>query len=199
MPSHLCQPGLPFLLHSTSSATPLSDVTFTRSVRRWVRDHLHESPDDFSGHSFRRGGATAMQLAGVPESTIAAHERWKSLASRTYFDVQHSFSLRLAATAPSSPTAVDVIAPPSSYLVCLLLRRTSSPFLFGRSPRPLLIWWLLHRSWSVHTDRPVERLQRFIVQHRLSMHMPATRLSSLHQRSDEHTYRTDTQTRTFTH
>ena len=100
VPPHLCQPGLPFLLHSTSSATPLSDVTFTRSVRRWVRDHLHESPDDFSGHSFRRGGATAMQLAGVPESTIAAHGRWKSLAYRTYFDVQHSLALRLAATAP---------------------------------------------------------------------------------------------------
>ena len=100
VPSHFRRPGLPFLLHSTSSATPLSDVTFTRSVRRWVRDHLHESPDDFSGHSFRRGGATATQLAGVPESTIAAHGRWKSLAYRTYFDVQHSLALRLAATAP---------------------------------------------------------------------------------------------------
>jgi integrase len=100
VPTHLRQPGLPFFLHSTSSATPLSDVTFTRSVRRWVRNYLREPPDDYSGHSFRRGGATAMQLAGVPESTIAAHGRWKSLAYRTYFDVQHSLELRLSATAP---------------------------------------------------------------------------------------------------
>jgi hypothetical protein len=100
VPLHLRQHGHPFFLHSPSSATPLSDVTFTRGVRRWVRDHLHESPDDYSGHSFRRGGATAMQLAGVPESTIAAHGRWKSLAYRTYFDVQHSLELRLGATAP---------------------------------------------------------------------------------------------------
>lgn len=100
VPPQLRRPGLPFFLHSTSSATPLSDVTFTRSVRRWVRDHLREPPGDYSGHSFRRGGATAMQLAGVPESTIAAHGRWKSLAYRTYFDVQHSLELRLAATAP---------------------------------------------------------------------------------------------------
>ena len=100
VPSQLRQPDLPFFLHSSSSATPLSDVTFTRSVRRWIRDHLREPPDDYSGHSFRRGGATAMQLAGVPESTIAAHGRWKSLAYRTYFDVQHSLELRLSATAP---------------------------------------------------------------------------------------------------
>jgi hypothetical protein len=100
VPPRFREPGLPFFLHSPSSTTPLSDVTFTRAFRRWIRDHLQEPPDDYSGHSFRRGGATAMQLAGVPESTIAAHGRWKSLAYRTYFDVQHSLELRLSATAP---------------------------------------------------------------------------------------------------
>ena len=135
VPLHLRQHGHPFFLHSPSSATPLSDVTFTRGVRRWVRDHLHESPDDYSGHSFRRGGATAMQLAGVPESTIAAHGRWKSLAYRTYFDVQHSLELRLGATAPllarfsarRRPTELLPRLPPPPYELVL-----SS---FGRSPR----------------------------------------------------------------
>ena len=63
---------------------------------------LRQDPTDYSGHSFRRGGTTALLLAGVPEATIAAHGRWKSLAYRGYFDVQHSVRLRLAATAQLS-------------------------------------------------------------------------------------------------
>ena len=43
-----------------------------------------------------------MQMAGVPESTIASHGRWKSLAYRSYFDVQFNLQLRLAATAQLS-------------------------------------------------------------------------------------------------
>ena len=38
----------------------------------------------------------------VPESTIASHGRWKSLAYRSYFDVQFNLQLRLAATAQLS-------------------------------------------------------------------------------------------------
>jgi len=55
-------------------------------------------PATYAGHSFRRGGATAMFLAGVPEATIAAHGRWKSLAYREYFDGDN-LRLRLLATA----------------------------------------------------------------------------------------------------
>jgi hypothetical protein len=92
-------PEQPFFLHHPHSDTPLSDTTFIRHVRRWIRHVLQQDSDAFSGHSFRRGGTTAMQLAGVPEATIAAHGRWKSLAYRSYFDVQHNLQLRLAATA----------------------------------------------------------------------------------------------------
>lgn len=95
-------PHLPFFLHHAHSITPLTDTTFIRHVRIWVRDILHEEGSDYSGHSFRRGGTTALQLAGVPESTIAAHGRWKSLAYRAYFDVQHNLQLRLTATAQLS-------------------------------------------------------------------------------------------------
>ena len=44
----------------------------------------------------------ACGMPGVPESTIASHGRWKSLAYRSYFDVQFNLQLRLAATAQLS-------------------------------------------------------------------------------------------------
>ena len=102
LPARLRGIGMPYFLHSTSSTTPLTDVTFIRHVRRWVRDVLGRPPAGYSGHSFRRGGASALQIAGVPEATIASHGRWKSLAYRAYFDVQHNLELRMAATAQLS-------------------------------------------------------------------------------------------------
>ena len=102
LPLRLRRVGVPYFLHDNSTTTPLTDFTFIRDVRRWVRDHLHSPPADYSGHSFRRGGTTALQIAGVPESTIASHGRWKSLAYRSYFDVQFNLQLRLAATAQLS-------------------------------------------------------------------------------------------------
>ena len=102
LPNRLRGVGVPYFLHNNTTTTPLTDVAFTRRFRRWVRDCLHRTPTDYSGHSFRRGGTTALQIAGVPESTIAQHGRWKSLAYRSYFDVQHNLQLRLAATAQLS-------------------------------------------------------------------------------------------------
>jgi hypothetical protein len=103
----------PFFLQHPHSHTPLSDATFIRHVRRWIRLVLHQDSDDYSGHSFRRGGTTAMQLAGVPEATIAAHGRWKSLAYRSYFDVQHNLQLRLVATAQLHLHSRHVLEPSS--------------------------------------------------------------------------------------
>ena len=102
LPARLRRATLPYFLHNDSSASPLDDATFIRHVRRWVKAALHTAPDQYSGHSFRRGGTTALQMAGVPESTIASHGRWKSLAYRSYFDVQFNLQLRLAATAQLS-------------------------------------------------------------------------------------------------
>jgi hypothetical protein len=102
LPARLRKAALPYFLHDDSTTAPLTDLTFIRHVRRWVRDLLHASPAEYSGHSFRRGGTTALQMAGVPESTIASHGRWKSLAYRSYFDVQFNLQLRLAATAQLS-------------------------------------------------------------------------------------------------
>jgi hypothetical protein len=94
LPARLRKAAVPYFLHDDSTTAPLTDLTFIRHVRRWVRDLLHASPAQYSGHSFRRGGTTALQMAGVPESTIASHGRWKSLAYRSYFDVQFNFASR---------------------------------------------------------------------------------------------------------
>jgi len=92
-------PHHPFFLRHAHSTAALSDTVFTRRLRRLVQQALHGDPDAYAGHSFRRGGTSALLQAGVPEATIASHGRWKSLAYRGYFDVQHSLRLRLAATA----------------------------------------------------------------------------------------------------
>ena len=88
-----------------SLANPFSKTVLVPTAVAIVRrddDRLHQPPCDYSGHLFRRGGTTALQIAGVPESTIASHGRWKSLAYRSYFDVQFNLHLRLAATAQLS-------------------------------------------------------------------------------------------------
>jgi hypothetical protein len=102
LPLRYRQPHHPFFLHHPHSDIPLDTHTFIRHIRIWILRYLHDDPSEYSGHSFRRGGTTALQLAGVPESTIAAHGRWKSLAYRAYFDVQHNLRLRLSATAQLS-------------------------------------------------------------------------------------------------
>jgi integrase len=92
-------PLSPFFLQSPTSSSPLTDTQFIKRVRSLVRSALHRDP---STYAFRRGGTTALLLAGVPEATIALHGRWRSLAYRGYLDVQHSRRLRLAATAQLS-------------------------------------------------------------------------------------------------
>lgn len=98
IPAHLRLPHHPFFLSSLSSPDPMSDSQFIHHIKSLVHIALSRDPSSFSGHSFRRGGASALHLAGVPEATIAIHGRWSSLTYRQYFDTQHSQQLRLAAT-----------------------------------------------------------------------------------------------------
>ena len=77
---------LPFFLNSHSRPTPLTDNTFIANLKHRVQYHLDLDPTQYAGHSFRRGGTTALFLAGIPETIIASHGRWKSLTYRKYFD-----------------------------------------------------------------------------------------------------------------
>lgn len=82
-----------------STLVPMTDAEFIGRVRTYIRGALPgRDPNDFAGHSFRRGGTSSMKLAGVSDSTIQQHGRWKSEAYRTYFDRQNNLDIRLLAT-----------------------------------------------------------------------------------------------------
>ena len=72
----------PVLCLSTSVAC--SRAAWTAEIKRLAASALAVDASAYAGHSFRRGGTTAMYLAGVPEAVIAAHGRWRSLSVRSY-------------------------------------------------------------------------------------------------------------------
>jgi len=92
-------PRSPLFVISTSDLRPLSDVSFIARLRALMsvcRPGVDTSA--YAGHSFRRGGATTLFLAGVPETIIQLHGRWKSVAYRAYFDANRNDAARLEAT-----------------------------------------------------------------------------------------------------
>lgn len=64
-------------------------VTFMRSKLRQSEQWASKA-HMFSGHSFRRGGATSLSQAGVPESMIRTLGRWTSDCVRLYVQSDHS-------------------------------------------------------------------------------------------------------------
>lgn len=73
---------------SRSSSTAWSRAAFATALKSCVK-LIGKDPRDFAGHSLRRGGCTALFLAGVSEAWICAHGRWRSLAYRRYLDFVH--------------------------------------------------------------------------------------------------------------
>ena len=77
----------------------MTDTEFVAIVRSLLqRGSTHFDATQYAGHSFRRGGTSALKLAGVADSTIQRHGRWKSDVFRDYIDVEHNVALRLLAT-----------------------------------------------------------------------------------------------------
>jgi hypothetical protein len=96
--SRLRLPLTPFFRLTADRTTAHSDVQFVTSLRRLLSIiYPNSTPSDYASHSFRRGGTTAMFMANVAETVIAAHGRWKSLAYRRYFD--KALPQRMLATA----------------------------------------------------------------------------------------------------
>jgi Phage integrase family len=69
----------------SKSGASMTKRQFTDKLKAHVKK-LGLNPDNYAGHSCRRGGCTAMFLAGVSETFIAAHGRWRSLEYRKYLD-----------------------------------------------------------------------------------------------------------------
>jgi hypothetical protein len=83
---------------------PLTDRHFIGRVRGIIAAAIPgRTPADFAGHSFRRGGATAMALAGVDRDTLKRHGRWQSDAYMVYIDAARQVAARLAATSALLP------------------------------------------------------------------------------------------------
>ena len=66
-----------------SHQRPLTKSKFVTRIRS-ILDELGYPSQQFAGHSFRIGAATAAAQAGIEDSTIQALGRWHSSAFLTY-------------------------------------------------------------------------------------------------------------------
>lgn len=94
-----------FVSFAGGAASAMSAEEFISAVRQLYAQARPDCPPQrYAGHSFRRGGATALKLAGVADSDIQRHGRWRSDAYKDYFD-SDSPALRLIATRALLPRA----------------------------------------------------------------------------------------------
>jgi hypothetical protein len=94
-----------FISRLPSGPTPTSDVEFIDRIRGLIRSIWPaRDASRYAGHSFRRGGATALKVAGVADSDIKRQGRWSSDAYRAYFDSDDNPAVRLLATRALLPS-----------------------------------------------------------------------------------------------
>ena len=86
------------LAHVTSSGQPLlayrNKGVLVRLTRKEFTSHLQRmlmclGLSGYTGHSFRRGGATHALQCGIPPEIIMAQGDWKSMAYLKYIDSNH--------------------------------------------------------------------------------------------------------------
>ena len=85
LPSRLRLSNMCFFRSTVNTSAPVAVAAIRTALQHRCTSALH-SDSEIGWHSFRRGGATALFLAGVSDSLIAAHGRWKSFTYRKYFD-----------------------------------------------------------------------------------------------------------------
>jgi integrase len=78
------------------SGNPLTQTMWGKRLHYWIAA-IGLPVANYTAHSLRRGGATAMFAAGVPLATIMKHGRWTSDAVKGYNDFRVG-ERRLAAT-----------------------------------------------------------------------------------------------------
>jgi hypothetical protein len=88
----------------TERGAPMTDTEFIQRVRVLIKAGFPDrDPARYAGHLFRRGGASALLLAGVDPASIQRHGRWTSDAWRGYIDSSDNPALRLLATRALRP------------------------------------------------------------------------------------------------
>jgi hypothetical protein len=93
IPPRLRIPSTAFFRSTPATTTALSSSSYLRDFKLRVRLYLQRDPTPYAGHSFRRGGTTALFMADVPETIIAAHGRWSSDVYKKYFEFASSQQL----------------------------------------------------------------------------------------------------------
>jgi hypothetical protein len=84
-----------FTFPSAGEYPPVTHAVFLSHLRRVLRQ-ANIPPTTFTGHSFRRGGATWAFRAGVPGELIKSIGGWSSDAYLRYLDMSLSTKLRAA-------------------------------------------------------------------------------------------------------
>ena len=77
----------------TQQGRPLTYSFLMERVRALMLSAGVEELHRYKGHSFRRGGATSLHLAGLPDSVIKVMGRWRSFTFATYVDTPRSVLL----------------------------------------------------------------------------------------------------------
>ena len=86
-----------FLVVTPAGQLIITHKIFTTELRRLLRLAGHR-PDRYSGHSFRRGGASFALRAGVPGELIKQHGDWRSNAYLQYLSLSTSDKSRVTAS-----------------------------------------------------------------------------------------------------
>ena len=66
-----------------AKSSPLTNGAFVKRLKKWI-EAIGLDSKDYSGHSLRRGGATALLHAGVDPELVQIQGRWRSVAYKIY-------------------------------------------------------------------------------------------------------------------
>lgn len=86
LPDNLRKDSFPVFATSSKNSIsnkPLSGSAFSKRIKKWI-EFIGLDASDYSGHSLRRGGATALHNAGVTPVDIQLHGRWVSECWKLY-------------------------------------------------------------------------------------------------------------------
>ena len=95
--------GPAFMYIKGTQLFPYTYSSFTTKLKSAL-ENCGFAAEQYSGHSFRRGGATFAMKAGVPYNLIQAQGDWKSSTYERYLDESFVYRLQTVATMAANIT-----------------------------------------------------------------------------------------------